>query len=72
MFREATHIILDVAMDRGISVEELLCGKRSKSFVVARKIAIRRVRKETTLSTPEMAQLFKYKDHTCILHHLKH
>jgi len=72
MFRKATHIILDIAMNKGITVDELLSKGRSKFTVKARKEAIKKVRKETTLSMPEMARLFRYKDHTTILHHLKH
>ncbi len=72
MFRKATHIILDIAMNKGITVEKLLSEGRSKSTIQARKEAIRKVRKETALSMPEMARLFRYKDHTTILYHLKH
>jgi len=71
MLRKAMHIILDVAISKGLTVEQLLGGGRSKTLAAARKLAVRRVRKETTLSTPEMGRLFKYKDHTTILHHLK-
>ncbi len=72
MFRKAAHIILDVAIDRDLSMAEVLGRKQSKSLVAARRAAIKKVRKQTALSTTEMGRLFGYKDHTAILHHLKH
>lgn len=72
MINKAMHIILDVAMLKGITVEDLLGKGRSKSIIKARREAIKKVKAETNLSTVEMGKLFRYTDHTTILHHLKH
>ncbi|MEW5694261.1 MAG: chromosomal replication initiator protein DnaA [Candidatus Hydrogenedentota bacterium] len=51
-----------------ISVNDLLCKKRSKNLVLPRHIAMYLSRKLTPYSLPELGQAFGGKDHVTILH----
>ena len=71
MLDQATKIIMEEAQISGIPAEKIIGKGRRKSVVIARKHAIRRCRVSTSLSLPELGEIFGGRDHTTILHYLK-
>lgn len=55
MFRKAQNIILDVALEHGISIEMLRGPGRTRTVARARQEACRRLREQTDLSWSEIA-----------------
>ncbi len=64
----ADDVITLVAGDYGLSTTDILSAKRKKSFVEPRQIAMYICNKLTKLSLPEIAESFRRKDHTTVLH----
>lgn len=58
----------EVAGAVGITLNDLLSPRKTRGVAFARQFAIWRVRKETTLSLPQIGRLFGGRDHTTILH----
>jgi chromosomal replication initiator protein len=50
-----------------VSTEDILGNKRTANIVAARHFAVYMVRKTTTYSQKQIAELFKRKDHTTII-----
>jgi chromosomal replication initiator protein len=67
--RSARQIIAQVAKDHGLTADELTGPSRKKVVVEARWTAMRTIRAETKLSTPQIGRLF-HRDHTTVLHAL--
>ena len=70
---QASHISADdilkvVSDDFGTPVKAILSLKRKKSFVEPRQTAMYLCHKLTKLSLPEIAEFFKRKDHTTVMH----
>jgi len=70
---QASHISADdilklVSDDFGTPVKAILSLKRKKSFVEPRQAAMYLCHKLTKLSLPEIAEFFKRKDHTTVMH----
>ena len=64
----AADVIKLVAEDYGLSTAEILSSKRKKSFVEPRQTAMFICNKMTKLSLPEIAESFRRKDHTTVMH----
>jgi len=64
----ASDVISLVAEDSGLSTADILSAKRKKSFVEPRQTAMFICNKLTKLSLPEIAESFRRKDHTTVLH----
>lgn len=65
----AREIISKVAKAYGLSVEALTGPSRKRAVVEARWEAMRRLKAETKLSSPQIGALFN-RDHTTVLHAL--
>lgn len=65
--REGARIIAEVGLAHGVSREDMLSRRRQARLVFARKIAIYRIRRETSLSLPQIGRLMGRRDHTSIL-----
>ncbi len=64
----ASDVISMVADDYGLSTADILSAKRKKSFVGPRQTAMFICNKLTKLSLPEIAESFRRKDHTTVMH----
>lgn len=64
--RKWKTITKEVADKHGVSVENMLSPSRWKELVAARGEAYYRIRRETTMSLPQIGRCFK-RDHTSIL-----
>ena len=67
----ASDVITLVADDYGLSTADILSAKRKKSFVEPRQTAMYICNKLTKLSMPEIAESFRRKDHTTVLHAIR-
>jgi chromosomal replication initiator protein len=65
----ARSIMAEVAREHGVAVEDLTGPSRKRSIAYVRFIAMRRIRAETKLSTPQIGKLFN-RDHTTVCHAL--
>ena len=62
-------IIIDViSRYYNVSVDDILSGKRNKEIVFPRQVAMYFCRILTDYSYPEIAEVFKGKNHTTIMH----
>ena len=66
----ARLLILEVAEQHMLTVEELIDGGRQKPLVEARRCAIRRLRSETSLPLKAIGHLLGGLDHSTVSHHL--
>ena len=64
----AGDVISLVANDYGLTTADILSAKRKKSFVEPRQAAMYICNKLTKLSLPEIAESFRRKDHTTVMH----
>lgn len=69
-FVGAEEIVADVSKKYGVACEVIMGKRRTRTVVAARHCAIRRIRKETTLSLFEIGDLFEM-DHTTVIYILK-
>jgi len=67
----ATIIAQEVARATGVSITEILSGRRDARTVVARHMCAVLMRDVTPWGTPAIARALKLYDHTTILHALK-
>ena len=70
-YARARQIISEVAQKHDLSVEGLLERRRYPGLVRARWEAMWRLRDETTLSLPEIAQRLGLADHTTVLYGIR-
>lgn len=63
----AVQLLVNVARELEVSVDDLRGIGRSKSIGIRRAIAMLTIRENTELSFPEIARLFKRLDHTTVL-----
>jgi len=61
-----------VSQRTGVPVDAILGRKRLSAIVAARHEAVRRVREVTKWSLPRVGQFFAGRDHTTILHSVRH
>jgi len=71
--QEASYISLEsifkvVSDEFGVNESAILSSKRTKSFVEPRQVAMFLCSKLTKMSTTEIAEKFRRKDHTTVLH----
>ena len=75
MFKDKTEflpsadvIIEEVGKFYNISVSDIKGQTRTKEIVLARQVAMYETRRLTSLSLPEIGQVFGGRDHTTIIH----
>lgn len=71
MAQEAVHIVTRYSFTSGIPISKILGQGRSKSVVEIRRKIIKKIRKHTKMSLPEIGKLFDGRHHTTILHYLQ-
>ncbi len=78
MFKDKTEflpsadvIIEEVGKFYNISVSDIKGQTRTKEIVLARQVAMYETRRLTSLSLPEIGQVFGGRDHTTVMHSLK-
>lgn len=70
MYEKVFEIVKEEADSFGVPAAKILGKGRRRTLVTARRAAIIRCRKETTLSLSELGQVFGNRDHATILHYL--
>lgn len=64
------RIIQEVANKHRFTVEEIISHRRNAKLMLARREAIWRIKKETSLSYPQIGKKFGGRDHSTIIHAL--
>ena len=72
MRKEVREIKTLIADSFGITVEQMDSRRRKAEFVVPRHLAMFLVRKHLKLSFPVIGEHFGNRDHTTIMHAVKH
>ncbi|HEV7345489.1 MAG TPA: helix-turn-helix domain-containing protein [Devosia sp.] len=65
---DAQRILREVCSKHEVTKAELTGGQRGRAIVLARQEASYRLKKETTLSLPQIGRKLGGRDHTTILH----
>ena len=66
----AHGIVVTVAGQHGVTVQEMLSHRKDRQLCKARWEAMHRIRKETALSLPQIAHIFR-RHHTTIMHGIR-
>lgn len=64
------NIVREVARGFRVTYDEIMGRRRERSIVIARACAMAVVRRATTMSYPEIGDLFD-RDHTTVMHHVQ-
>ena len=67
----ARQILVDVAEEHMLTLEDLLTGGRRRHLVEARRCAIKRLREEMKLPLKTIGFLLGGLDHSTVIHHLQ-
>jgi chromosomal replication initiator protein len=64
------RIMVEVAAERDVTMDELLGPCRLRCIAWARQDAMLRIRRELNLSLPQIGRIFK-RDHTTVMHGIR-